>query len=219
MNLKNSLFLMFLTFFSLTSLCQGNLNKTIVVGEKSISIPRPAADFVEATDELQAEADLFVLPNSNRLLALYTLKDAGDLSKKMCIQVSKSIEFYNIDEKRFTEFKQSIKPIMTSSLTEIVIELNNHLLTIEDIVGKINFGEMKMIATLFEDSNSIAFLSVAKVNTSNGVVILLVGMSSIKVNNRIIFAYVFNFYDNVESINWVSSVTNSWTKSIINANK
>lgn len=218
MNSKILFSICFMSFFPLISIGQNVSGKTIFVGENSILIPQPAKDFFEATDEIKAEAKLFIVPNSNKLLALYTLRD-GDLSRKMCIQVSKSLEPYDINEIRFNEFKESIKPFMSKSLTDVLSELNNHLMTIEDIVGKINFGETQMIATLFEDANSVAFLMVTKVNTSNETVNLLSGMSSIRVKNKIIFAYVFDFLKNVESIKWVSSETNSWTKSILNANK
>ena len=119
----------------------------------------------------------------------------------------------------FEELKLNIKSTFSNDVVKVIKDVNAQFSNIEDIIGRVQVGEMKTLGSIFENADALALIAITNYNTAQGVKKVLGGVSCIRVKDRAIFIYVSTEFENEESLKWVSSTIEGWTKSILSANQ
>jgi hypothetical protein len=199
-------------------------------GGTLINIPQPNNDLIEVGYDVREQMEIFV-PASNRLLCAYMkasdipLFMKGDqdfvLAQYTSVQVARVSEYQDCAISDFQELvdylKGSFNNDMDSIIEESEAEFNNRLKSMD--LSNISIDKPVDLGILFSkpDIHSIGMLSTYSDGTKNWT--LVIATTFIRVRERLLFVYVFNSYENEQTIAMTRSLAEQWADAILAANK
>ena len=200
----------------------------VTIGGVPVLVPLPASGFVEVGDENRDLLDIFV-PDQNRLVSAFLTRDDFqrmtaeseeelELASYMFLEVLIGGEYQDYSPYDFQEARLEVMNIVEGDKTEILDEVNSQLSDREEIIGKVEVGEMKILSTILDADNIYAVLMATKVSNGIEEATVICGLGLLLVNNRMLFAYVCSNYINDETLRWVSQTTEQWSRSILKVN-
>jgi hypothetical protein len=212
---------------------QATAAPTYRTGLKSITIPPPTSDLNEIGSDYRVLLETTV-PDSNRLIAAYMLaEDAANLhagiakgaSRYAYIETSRRAEFAELDAASFKQIAaavaQQFGAITDGSPMDIKAhedELNHKLKAVG--AKEVNFDKPVQLGELFSKPDACAFGMIMSIS-SNGAasVKMIAGMTVLRVQNRLLYAYVYSAYKDEESLRWVRTTSEQWADAILKANQ
>lgn len=199
-------------------------------GGTLINIPQPSSDLVEVGYDVREQMEIFV-PASNRLLCGYMkasdipLFIKGDpnfvLAQYASIQVARVSEYQDCAISDFKELVDYLKGSFNNDIDSIIeeseAEFNNRLKSMD--LSKISIDKPVDLGTLFSkpDIHSIGMLSTYSDGTKSWT--LVIATTFIRVRERLLFVYVFNSYENEQTIVLTRTLAEEWADAILAANK
>lgn len=237
-----SIFLILAAIFFVSNVCvqAQNVSDTYQVGSKKIVIPAPP-NFTEATSRIQVIKDRFVLTESvqNELLAVHIRNEDFQLFEKgevvnlsfyTKVSVSKKIKDTAITKKDFADFVAVLRsgfPTMTDPDGSLMKK------ELDRLSGKLSDHNQEKTSVLFDkpyalgeiEEKDVFFGIIAltrlkmSVGDNENVVPLVVGISAIRVRERIVFIYTFKNYKDEQDVADLKDLTSNWLKQIVAANK
>lgn len=199
-------------------------------GGTLINIPQPSSDLVEVGYDVREQMEIFV-PASNRLLCGYMkasdipLFIKGDpnfvLAQYASIQVARVSEYQDCAISDFKELVDYLKGSFNNDIDSIIeeseAEFNNRLKSMD--LSKISIDKPVDLGTLFSkpDIHCIGMLSTYSDGTKSWT--LVIATTFIRVRERLLFVYVFNSYENEQTIVLTRTLAEEWADAILAANK
>lgn len=216
---------------------EATTTRTFKAGGESFAIPAPLKDMVEMGPDYRGSVDNLV-PPFNRLIAAFVLPDDLDKirngSRKIppvgsIVSVSRQYEFTEIDESGFKAIVDSVSKSFDSNLNLYANENQEEFehrmksLGLENL--KITIDKPVSLGSLFSNQSSAGFgtiLQVSAVETSSQKEASSKKMLSVcfvHVKSRVLFAYVFADYKDIETVKWLRKTSEEWADAILSANK
>jgi hypothetical protein len=201
------------------------------VGGLTIKIPCPDSTFIKADSlSLEAMKELAVPPES-RLITAFVLKEESNFTstndvnnrwtKYGMVEIVRKCENINIKESDFKEVIASMNQYKQLPATEIMEAENkfNRKMDSLDIENmQIKIGELKDLGCFFSKKDIYGRGLISVINYGNNAYKLCGVTIVIRVKNRLIILYLNAEYKNIDTINWIRKVGQSWSENILKVN-
>jgi len=225
MKIRIFLFQLILVLIPETIFCQEKM-KQIDVGGKLIWLPTPEKDMSEIGDSLTKLAEIQV-PPGNILKAVFLPKDVISKlglepisdRKKVLVETNESLEKTDLSENDFKDAVSYLKESFPSDLLEITQKTNIEFEKIKDRLGKQEVDKMEILGTIMDSKDAFAYLMSFKYKEENTERMIYAGLLTMRVKNRMIYGYFYNYSDYEESINWIANIIPVWSKKVLEYNQ
>lgn len=201
------------------------------VGGLTIKISSPDSSFIIADSlSLEAMKELSV-PPENRLITAFILKEESNYSstndvnnrwtKYGMVEVVRKFENINCKESDFKEVIANINQyaqFSSSEITEAENKFNRKMDSLDIENMQIKIGELKDLGCFFSKKDIYGTGSIGIINYGNNSYKLCGVSIIIRVKNRLIILYLYAEYKNIETINWIRKVGQSWSENILKVN-
>jgi len=200
-------------------------------GLKSIVIPAPTQDLGEMGSDYRVLAESFV-PDTNRLLAAFlTPEDSANVragiskafSRYALAETLRRAEFSEVDENSFNQVcattAQQFGAVLNSSLKDQQEEMNNKIKAMRGSDTTVSLDKPVMLGTYFSKPNACSFGMISNLSSAGNAVKMIGGITILRVQNRLIYAFVYSEYKDEESAQWVQKTSEQWADAILEANK
>jgi hypothetical protein len=201
-------------------------------GLKSIAIPVPTSDLNEIGPDYRVLYETLV-PDTNRLIAAYLL--AGDvanlrtgtpkvLSHYALVETLRRAEFAEVDAASFKEISAALAKqygtVQDSSLTDakaLQDELN-HKLKAAGAPNEVSIDKPVQLGVFFSKPDAYCFGMVTPGSSGGPSIKVVSGVTTLRVQNRLLYAYVYAAYTGDDSVQWVRKTSEQWADAILKAN-
>lgn len=205
---------------------------TYRVGLKSVAIPPPSSDLPETGSDYRVLLELMA-PNQNRLIAAFlipdelkaltTSKTSTSFTRYALAETSRRGEFATMTPELFKQVTDSMGQqfgaTMNSTLKDQEDEANRKLKVYNDSAPKVTLDQPYMLGTLFSKPNASGFGMIMQGTVNGNSKRMAVGVSIVRVQERVLYLYLFNSSDDEESIRWIRAATENWVNAVLKANQ
>ena len=205
--------------------------QTFKAGGRTINLPNPIDQMTEVGYENRELMEI-VIPSTNRLIAAFVLDNElpklleGDddfvLSEYAMIQVPRRGEYYDCGASDFKEVirgaEKEFGKVVSSSLEEAEDEFNRRMKSLDLEEYSMDIGKPIQLGCLFSKKDAYGFGMIMPVTGAGVTVKMVAACIMARVNNRLLFIYVYKEYQNEESVQWIRSTSEKWIDSILLAN-
>ncbi|HWE87113.1 MAG TPA: hypothetical protein VG267_19360 [Terracidiphilus sp.] len=204
--------------------------RTYRCGLKSIVVPPPTSDLNELGSDYRVLMESAV-PDTNRLIAAFLpAEDAANvragISKAVAryamIETLRRAEFVDVDSDTLKQVANSVAQQyganLGASMTDQQEELNHKLRAMRGSSTTITLDKPLQLGVFFSKPDSVGFGAIMPLSAAGTTVKMIVGMTILRVQDRLIYAYIYANYKDDDSIQWVRKTSEQWADSILKAN-
>jgi hypothetical protein len=205
---------------------------TYRAGLKSIAIPAPTSELSEIGPDYRVLFEPLVA-DSNRLIAAFTTSDdaaamrAGKsegMKEYALVEVLRRAEFTTVTPELFKQVEDTMATqfgtTLNSTLKDQQDELNHKLkAAIGDSATAVNLEKPVQLGVLFSKPDACGFAVVMPVSAKGNNMKMVAGVTVLRVQERLIYAYLYTRYNDEESMQWIRKTAEGWADSILAANK
>lgn len=200
-------------------------------GLKSIVIPPPTADLSELGSDYRVLMESAV-PDTNRLLAAFlSAEDSANLRSRISkgfnryalVENLRRAEFIDFDPDTFKQVSDSVAQqfgaTLNASMKDYQEELNHKLKAMRGVDTTMTLDKPVQLGVLFSKPNACSFGMIESYSAAGNSVKMVAGMTILRVQNRLIYAYVYSVYKDDDSVQWVRNTSEQWADAILKANQ
>jgi hypothetical protein len=200
-------------------------------GGKSIVIPPPASDLDEIGADYRVALESFV-PETNRLLAgfLHPAEISGiragttkQLSDYALVEIPRRAEFADVDAKLFKQISDGVAQQfggnLDSTMKDQEEEVNRRLKAMTSTSGTISFDKPVQLGSLFSKQDACGFGMIMPISANGQSTKMAMSLLVMRVQNRVLFAYIYAAYKDEATIQWIRSTGQQWADAILKANR
>jgi hypothetical protein len=207
--------------------------QTFRVGLKSIAIPSPSSDLSEIGSDYRVLLETLA-PTTNRLIAafnrpedLHQILTGGDtpLMRYALVEVPRRAEFVDVDGATFKTladgFAQQFGTTLEGAMKTSQDDINRKLKELNSGAASITIDKPLPLGAFFSKPDAAAFGMVTSVSMAakGPTTKMVAGIGLVRVQNRILFLYVYSVYKDDTSVQWVRETSEQWADAILKANE
>ncbi|MDL1970861.1 MAG: hypothetical protein LWW94_07795 [Candidatus Desulfofervidaceae bacterium] len=234
--MKKVTFLIILVVIVIPCFAQTAADKSVSVlsfkvGDVPVTIPAPTKEFSEVGYDNREIMEVAV-PPANRLVCAFVLKsdlprltrhdEELKLTRYAFVEVPRRGEYMDwktSDFKKLIEtMKGSLGNTISSSVEESEEELNHRLKSL-DLNTKVRIGQPVQLGCFFYKENAFGFGMIVEYMMGNKAVKVVVGTMVLRVKERLLYAYLYAEYKDINTIKWVRKTMEQWSDTILKANR
>jgi hypothetical protein len=200
------------------------------VGLKTIAIPSFSSEFVEPGSDYRVLLENFA-PMNNRLVAGFLL--AGELktmetgtttlTRYGLVEVPRRAEFVTVSPNDFKQVVEGVAKQFDANMDAMVkdqqAELSLKLKGMGAGAENVTMEKPAMLGTFFNKTDAVGMGAVMAINANGKTVKMTMGMTVLRVRERILFAYLYAPYVDESSVTWVRTTSEKWADAILKANQ
>lgn len=204
---------------------------TYRAGLKSLTIPAPSADLAEIGSDYRVLLEPLA-PDSNRLIAAFAHPDdlaamrAGSsdgMQQYALVEVLRRAEFADITPEIFKQVADGMATqfgtTLDASLKDAQDQLNRSLKALNDNAATVSLDKPIQLGLLFSKPDACGFGVVMPVSAGGKTIKMATAVIVLRVQDRVVFAYLYNNYNDEDSVKWVRKTGEDWADAILAANK
>ena len=204
---------------------------TYRAGLKSFTIPQPTSDLVETGSDYRVILEPLA-PTANRLIAgfvqpadLETLRSLGTaaLGTYALAEVPRRAEFIDVSADQFKQISDSMATQFGASITATLKdqqdEINRRLKALHSSSGDITLDKPVQLGTLFSKPDACAYGMLMSVSSNGKTKKMVMGMTILRVQARVLFVYTYTEYKDDSTVQWVRTTDEHWADAILQSNK
>jgi hypothetical protein len=212
---------------------QSSETTTYRSGLKSIAIFPPTSDLNEVGSDYRVLLEPMV-PDTNRLIAAYLL--AGDatnlragspkgLSRYALVETMRRAEFAEVDAASFKEISATVAKQFGANQDSQATDLKkqqdelNHKLNAVGAANEVTLDKPVQLGAFFSKPDAYCFGMIAPISGGGSSVKMVSGVTFLRVQNRLVYAYVYASYTGDDSVQWVRNTSEQWADTILKANQ
>jgi len=205
-------------------------NEAFRAGGKSFQLPPPSDDLVELGSDYRVKMEVFV-PDSNRLVAGYVpqsvvsaVRDgtAKSFDRYAMVEIPRRAEFSDVSADLFSQITDAVSQQFGAQLEATIKDqqeaMNRRLKAINSDAGTITLDEPTQLGAFFSKKDACAFGSIMPFSGGAKTINMLMGMMVLRVQERLLFAYVYTDYNGEGSADWMRKTTEAWADAILRLN-
>jgi hypothetical protein len=199
-------------------------------GLKSIVIPSPSADLSELGPDYRVLLESSV-PNTNRLLAAFTTAEdsanvrsgvSKSFSHYALVENLRRAEFVDLDPDTFKQISDEMAVQLgaqfNASNRDLEEELNRKLKAMRGSDLTVTLDKPIQLGALFSKPNACGFGIIQPISAAGTSVKMVAGVTLLRVQNRLLYAFLYSAYKDEDSIQWVRKTSEQWADAILKAN-
>jgi len=200
-------------------------------GLKSFTIPAPSSDLVETGSDYRVLLEPLA-PTANRLIAAFiqpadleNLHSGGTakLDTYALVEVPRRAEFSDVTPDQFKEISESMASqfgaSVTASIKDQQDEINRRLKALHSSSGDITLDKPVQLGTLFSKPDASAYGLLMSVSSNGKTRKMVMGMTILRVQARVVFVYTYTEYKDDSTVQWVRTTEEHWADAILECNK
>jgi hypothetical protein len=204
---------------------------TYRAGGLDLQLPTPSADLVEAGNDNRVALEVLA-PDQNRLIAAFVTADdaprlrtggANMLTRYALVEVPRAAEFADLSAENFKEVTDAVdkqfSSIIDSSVKDGEDQLNRRLKSLNLDDAKVTMDKPAQLGQFFSRPDAYGLGLILPVSAQGKTVKVGAGVAILRVQNRLIYAYLYSIYKDEDSVKWVRKATSDWADAILAANK
>lgn len=223
----------FSTAVPMTAQAPGSEIPTYRSGLKSIAIPPPTSDLNEVGSDYRVLLE-HLAPDTNRLIAGFLLADdaanlragvAKGASRSALVETMRRAEFAEVDAAYFKQlsatFAQQYGTGQGTPQTDVksVQDELNHKLKALGSANEVALEKPVQLGTFFSKPDAYCFGMITPVSSGGSSVNMVSAVIILRVQNRLLFAYVNAHYTGDDSAIWVRDTGEHWADAILKSNQ
>jgi hypothetical protein len=206
-------------------------NQTFRVGGKTILLPSPSTDVVEVGSDYRVLMENFV-PENNRLLAGFIPPENFPALKKgslksletyAMVEVPRRAEFMDMDAGAYKQIVDALSKQFGADLEAQMKEqeetINRRLKSLSAEAATISLDKPVPLGLLFSKTDACGVGLIMPVSSQGSTTRMVMGMTVLRVQSRILFGYVYTVYKDETTVQWVRKTTEAWADTILKRNK
>jgi hypothetical protein len=204
---------------------------TFRVGLKSIAITAPSTELVETGSDYRVLLDTLT-PVNNRLIAAFLLPadlkaiqtgTTSALSRYALVEVPRRAEFASITPEFFKQLAGSLGKEFDASLDAKLKdqqdEINRRMKALSASPTTVTLDKPVMLGSFFSKRDAEGFGGVMPIDVNGKKSKMAMGLTVVRIQERVLFLYLYTSYTDEESVNWVRTSGDKWADAILAANK
>ena len=206
-------------------------SNTFRAGLKSFTIPAPSTDLVEPGSDYRVLLEPLVT-NTNRLVAgfvsppdLNALRTTTGttLSRYALVQVPRRAEFTDVSPAVFKQVVDSLAGQFGASfdatLKDQQDEVNRRIKDLGASTKAVTLDKPIQLGSFFNKPDAVSYGMVMPVTVDGIARKVAMSMIVVRVQQRLLFLYVFDEYKDESSVQWVRTTGEHWADAILAGNK
>jgi len=201
-------------------------------GLKSIAIPPPTSDLNEIGSDYRVLLE-HLAPDTNRLIAGFVLAgDAANLragvakgaSRFALVETLRRAEFAEVDATSFKQLSATLaqqygtgQDTPQTDFKPLQDELNHKLKALGD-ANEVALDKPVQLGAFFSKPDAYCFGMITPVSYGGSSNNMVSAVIILRVQNRLLYAYVNARYEGDDSIRWVRNISARWTDAILKVN-
>lgn len=202
-------------------------------GLKSIAIPQPTSDLNEVGSDYRVLLEPMV-PDTNRLIAAYMRDDAAAKvragiafgpSRYALVETLRRGEFAEVDAATFKQISAALAKEFGASQDSPPMNLKaeedelNHKLKAVGATNELTFDKPVQLGAFFSKPNAYGYGMILPISSGGPSVKVVSGITCLRVQNRMLYAFVYAPYTGDDSVQWVRKTSEDWADAILKANQ
>ncbi|MBB5061482.1 hypothetical protein HDF16_006218 [Granulicella aggregans] len=202
-------------------------------GLKSIAIPSPTSDLNEVGSDYRVLLE-HLAPDTNRLIAGYVLADdAANLrgevpkgaSRYALVETLRRAEFAEVDATSFKQMSATLAQQYGTGQNNPQTDLKplqdelNHKLKALGSANEVALDKPVQLGAFFTRPDAYCFGMISPISSGESSINMVTAVIVLRVQNRLLYAYVSARYAGDESVRWTRSTSEQWTDAILKANQ
>ncbi|MEI6821960.1 MAG: hypothetical protein WCL51_08480 [Bacteroidota bacterium] len=205
-----------------------NIVTTSNVSGKLIKFPVPNSQYKEVGDAQRYQFASF-LPSSNSMLCIYL--DTFDITKLvnhenenikmetyMFVEINKNLIDSDCSDTNFIEVKAEALQLLKDDTIQLLDDANSFLKEIIDEKEDVKLNHLKNLGIIYDTKESCGMLMSFVVKNGNKSTKKLCSVNYLRLNNRLIYVYVYATFTDIAQVKWIKETSESWAKAILGAN-
>jgi hypothetical protein len=198
---------------------------------KSIVIPAPTADLSELGPDYRVVIENLV-PDTNRLIAAFlSAEDSANVrsgiskgfSRYALVENLRRAEFVEVDAETFKQVSdgmaQQFGATLNASMKDEEEEINRKLKAMRGVDTTMSFDKPLQLGAFFSKPNACGFGIIQQISAAGSSMKMVAGIMVLRVQNRLIYAYLYSAYKDEDSVQWVRKTSEQWADAILKANQ
>jgi hypothetical protein len=202
-------------------------------GLKSIAIPPPTSDLNEVGSDYRVLLE-HLAPDTNRLIAGYVLAgDAANLragvatgaSRYALVETLRRAEFAEVDAASFKQISATLSQQYgtgqdnpRTDVKPLQDELN-HKLKALGATNEVALDKPVQLGAFFSKPDAYCFGMITPISGGGSSINMVSAVITLRVQNRLLYAYVNARYAGDDSVRWVRNTSEQWADAILKANQ
>lgn len=202
-------------------------------GLKSIAIPAPTSDLNEVGSDYRVLLE-HLAPDTNRLIAGYVLAgDAANLragvatgaSRYALVETLRRAEFAELDAASFKQISATLAQQYGTGHDSPPTEVKplqdelNHKLKALGVTKEIALEKPVQLGAFFSKPDAYCFGMITPISAEGSSINMVSAVIALRVQNRLLYAYVNARYAGDDSVRWVHNTSEQWADAILKANQ
>ena len=184
-------------------------------GLKSIVIPPPTTDLSELGSDYRVLMESSV-PDTNRLLAAFlSTEDFANIrsgiskgaNRYALVENLRQAEFVDVDADAFKQVSdgmaQQFGAVLNASTKDKEEELNHKLKAMRGSDTTMTLDKPMQLGVFFSKPNACSFGIIQQISAVGSSVKMVAGITILRVQNRLLYAYIYSAYKDEDSVQWV----------------
>jgi hypothetical protein len=203
---------------------------TVVTGGTLMNIPAPGREFAPLGRGYCDAMQLFV-PDEHRLLCAFVLDsdlrrlNMGDTELRLrrygLVQVPRDAEYTECGASDFAEvvdaLHESFGELVTWSVDDVEEQLNERMRSLD--LDEVRIGQPAQLGCFFSRPNACGFGMLVAMESGGETATIGVGAMVMRVNERLVFVYLYAQYEDEQTIAWLRKTSEQWSDAILKANR
>ncbi|MBS1800461.1 MAG: hypothetical protein JSS95_11600 [Acidobacteria bacterium] len=202
-------------------------------GLKSIAIPPPTPELNEVGSDYRVLME-YLAPDTNRLIAGFLLADdaanlrarvAKGASRFALVETLRRAEFTEVDATSFKQISATLtqqygtdKNNPQTDFKAMQDELN-HKLKALGATTEVALNRPVPIGAFFSKPDVFCFGMITPISSGGSSANMVSAVIILRVQNRLLYAYLDSRYEGEESLKWVRNTSEQWADAILKANQ
>jgi hypothetical protein len=172
------------------------------------------------------------VPDTNRLLAAFlSSEDAASVrtgtpkgfERYALVENLRRAEFADVTADIFKQITdgaaQQFGAVLDGSMKDPQEEINHKLKAMRGVDATLTLDKPVQLGVLFSRPSACSFGMIQAVSLAGNSVKMVVGVTILRVQNRLIYTFVYSAFKDDDSVQWVRKTSEQWADAILKANE
>ncbi len=199
------------------------------VGLKTITIPSPSPDLAETGPDYRVLLQTLV-PTNNRLVAGFLTSDdltnirtkpSTSLSRYALVEAPRRAEWADITPDIFKQIDSTLTTqfeATANGFKDQEDEINRRLKALGQD-KTVTIDKPLMLGAFFSKPDASGYGEILPIKFNDASKKVAVGVTFLRVRQRILFLYLYTLYTDEDSVKWVRTTSEQWADAVLAANK
>jgi hypothetical protein len=203
---------------------------TFRVGLKTITIPSPSADLIEPGPDYRVLLEPFA-PTNNRLVTGFLTADeftkirtspSVSLTRYALVEAPRRAEFADITPEFFKQIDAGMAAQFGATINDTLRDQQDEINRRLKALGQdktVTLDKPLMLGSFFSKPGASSYGQIMPITIGQDSKRVAMGVTLVRVRERILFLFLYNLYEDENSVKWIRTTSEQWADAVLAANR